>query len=202
MEQQKIKGQATSQAGGVLVININLTRGLAALLAAGMVLAAFLGYLAWGQGTVAASTPQAASTGMRQYYLTTDTHEGDEPDGTDGNGAGVCADGYHFASMWEILDPSNLKYNTVLGYNQDDSGKGPPSHVQGWVRTGNVSSAADTVGTGNCNNWTSNDPNDGSQGPQAELDSSWDTAWSFPGWVVAHDMSGCGHPIRVWCVED
>lgn len=201
MEQQKKKEQATSRTGGVLVININLTRELASLLAAGIVLAAFLGYLVWGQGTVAASTPQAASTGMRQYYLTPDTYEGNEPGGTDGNGAGVCADGYHFASMWEILDPSNLKYNTVLGYNRDDSGQGPPSNVAGWVRTGNVSSASDTVGTGNCNNWTSSSPS-GDQGPQARLDSSWDSAGHFPGWVVAHDMSGCGHPTQVWCVED
>jgi len=204
MKQQKVKEPATSRTEGVLVINLNLTRKLAALLAAGMLLATFIGYLVWGQGEVAASAsqaPLASSTGMRQYYLTKNTCEGSEPDGTDGNGAGVCADGYHFASMWEILDPSNLKYNTNLGYTTDDSGQGPPSNIVGWVRTGNVSSAADTVGTGNCDNWNSDDYL-GHQGPQAKFDSNWDTAGNFPGWIIGHNISGCGNLARVWCVED
>ncbi len=208
MKQKQVNKQATSRAGGVLVININLTRGLAALLAAGMLLATFLGYLVWGQGKVAASAPQvprAASTGMRQYYLTTSVYEGDAPTGSDGNGAGVCAAGYHFASMWELLNPSNLRYNTSLGYTTDDSGQGPPSNVRGWVRTGNVSNSTNgTVGTDNCDNWTTNDPggSGGQKGPQAKFNSNWDTAGTFPGWVVAHNISGCGNLVSVWCVED
>jgi hypothetical protein len=200
MKQQKRKEQATSSEGGVLVINVNLTRWLAVLLAAGMALAAFIGYLAWGQGKVTASAPQASlasSTGMRQYYLTEATYEGDQPTGTDGNGAGVCAAGYHFASMWELLDPSNLRYNTVLGHTKDDSGQGPPSDVPGWVRTGNVSSVTATAGTSNCGNWTIGIFESGSQ---AKLDLSWDTPGHFPGWVV--DTEECGQPRRVWCVED
>jgi hypothetical protein len=137
---------------------------------------------------------------MRQYYLTTEIMQGDEPDGTDGNGAGVCASGYHFASMWEILDPSNLKYNTVLGHTKADSGQGPPSYVQGWVRTGNVSSTSDPVGMGNCANWTSNQPTE--KGPHLLLDPSWDTAGNFPGWVVEHPLSGCASNAHAWCVED
>jgi hypothetical protein len=208
MKQQKVKEQATSQVEEVLVIEINLTRGLVALLVAGMLLAAFLGYLAWGQGEVAASAPQAplaSSTGMRQYYLTEDQYEGDEPGGTDGNGAGVCAAGYHFASMWELLAPSNLKYNTDLGYTRDDSGQGPPSATPGWVRTGNVSSSTSgTVGIDNCDNWSTNDPGGSGtpKGPQARFDSNWDTAGTFPGWVVENNVTGCGSFTRVWCVED
>ena len=199
-----MKEQTQVREEKVLVINLNLTRRLAALLMAGMLLAAFMGYLAWGQGEVAASAPQAplaSSTGMRQYYLTENQYEGDEPTGTDGNGAGVCAAGYHFASMWELLNPSSLKYNATLGFTRDDGGQGPPSNVRGWVRTGNVSSGTDTVGIGNCDNWTSNSYS-GPQGPQAKFDPDWDTPGTFPGWVVAHNASGCGNPTRVWCVED
>ena len=206
MKGQKVKGQATGQADGVLVININLTRGMGVLVVAGLVLVAFLGYLVWGQGEVAASAPQApraAYAGMRQYYLTTSaTYDGDGADGTDGNGAGVCASGYHFASMWELLDPSNLGYNTVLGYTTADSGQGPPSSdvAWGWVRTGNVSSTFDPVGTGNCENWTVT--NSFSYGAQAKFDSSWSSAGDFPGWVVENRAGGCAVLSRVWCVED
>ena len=195
MKQQRVKEQAAGRAGGVLVINVNLTRGLTALLAAGMLLAAFIGYLAWSQGEVSASAPQAplaSSTGMRQYYLTKLTYSTAEA------GAGVCADGYHFASMWEILDPSNLRYNTSLGLTEDDSGQGPPSNIWGFVRTGNVSSSDSTVGTGNCDNWTRVD--DTKTAPQAQLDSSWDTAGDFQGWVV--ENTWCDYNRWVWCVED
>jgi hypothetical protein len=75
---------------------------------------------------------------MRQYYLTTTSYNGAEPDGSDGNGTGVCADGYHFASLWEILDPASLKYNPSLGYVRDDSGQGPPTYLAGWIRTGYI----------------------------------------------------------------
>jgi hypothetical protein len=165
MKHQEMKEQATSSAGGVLVININLTRRLTAFLAGGMLLAAFLGFLAWDQGEVTASAPQAplaSSTGMRQFYQTKDVYT------TIQAGVGVCADGYHFASIWELLDPSNLEYNTTFGRTDDDSGQGPPSTGWGWVRTGNVSSSDTTVGTGNCDNWTSDSISLGA-GPQGGI---------------------------------
>ncbi|MFC2023661.1 hypothetical protein ACFLT5_02870 [Chloroflexota bacterium] len=143
-----------------------------------MLLTAFIGYLALSQGEVSASAPQAplaSSTGMRQNYLTT------LPYSTAGAGADACADPYHFASMWEILDPSNLRYNTSLGLTKDDCGQGPTSDKWGFVRTGNVSSSDDTVGTGNCDSWTVSAT---IRAPQAKLDSSWDTTGDFPGWVV------------------
>jgi hypothetical protein len=145
--------------------------GLVALLALALLVAALLGYLAWGQREAVASglqapldhardrpldhpfdlaqgrardrpfdraqdKPLAASAGLRGYYLTESTYNGADADGTDGNGAGVCAEGYHFASLWEILDPSNLKYDTGLGMVRDDSGQGPPTfpYFGGWLR--------------------------------------------------------------------
>ena len=188
----------------VLVINISLTQRRVVLLMIGMLVAAFIGYLVLDHGWVSASTRQTSvtsSSGMRRYYLTKSMYEGNQPTGTDGNGAGVCIAGYHFASMWELLDPSNLKYNTSVGYIRNDSGQGPPSNVMGWVRTGNASSSSDTVGTGNCDNWTSFN-SVGSFGPQAKFDSNWDTPGTFPAWVVGHNLSGCGSPTRVWCVQD
>jgi len=178
-----------------IVIDINLNRGLVTLLALALLMAAFVGYLTWGQKEAAASGPQApaaASTGMRQYYLTTDLHDGSEA-------LTACASGYHFASLWEILDPSNLKYNTDLGYTWEDSGQGPPTSTQGWVRTGFTSSTSNTEGQANCNAWTSSES--GHYGTRAFLPPSWTaavqdihvwTVWTF----------GCDFGFQVWCVED
>jgi hypothetical protein len=130
---------------------------------------------------------------MRQFYQTKDVYTAIEA------GVGVCADGYHFGSIWELLDPSNLEYNTFLGRTSDDSGQGPPSTDWGWVRTGNDSSSDTTVGTGNCDNWTNNSISLGA-GPQARLNPSWDTPGAFPGWAV--ENTWCNFNRFVWCVED
>jgi hypothetical protein len=184
-----------------IVIDINLNRGLVALLVLALLMAAFLGYLAWGQREAAASGPQAplaASSGMRQYYLTTTSYNGADADGTDGNGAGVCAEGYHFASLWEILDPSNLKYNTDLGYTWEDSGQGPPTSTLGWVRTGYGSSTSSTAGQGNCNAWTSSESSH--YGTRAFLPPSWTAVQDIHVWTVW--TFGCDFGFQVWCVED
>jgi hypothetical protein len=184
-----------------IVMDINLTRGLVALLALTLLMAAFVGYLAWGQREAAASGPQAPlaqSSGMRRYYLTQNTYNGAEADGTDGNGAGVCADGYHFASLWEILDPSNLKYNTDLGHTMDDSGQGPPTSVSGWVRTG-YGSGGDYgyAGQVNCDVWTSQGDKEGTC---AYLPPDWTAGQDIHVWEVI--KTPCFSTIRVWCVED
>jgi hypothetical protein len=184
-----------------IVIDINLTRGLMALLALALLMAALVGYLTWGQREAAASGPQAplaASSGMRQYYLTTTPYNGAEADGTDGNGAGVCASGYHFASLWEILDPSSLKYNTDLGYTKDDSGQGPPTYLRSWIRTGFGSSTAGTAGLGNCNAWTSSDSDH--RGTDAYLTQIWEGAEDIHVWNAG--LSSCLNELPVWCVED
>jgi len=177
-----------------LVINVNLTRGLVALLTLALLTAAFLGYLAWGQREVVASSPQAptaGSTGLRQYYRTMSTYDGSAADT-------ACAPDYHMASLWEILDPSNLKYNATLGWTNDDSGQGPPASYVGWVRTGWSSSSSSMAGLGNCESWSSNSNSD------------YGTYVSLPGdWAVAQDIGvwdantrTCEYPMSVWCVED
>jgi hypothetical protein len=199
----------------VIVIDINLTRGLLALLALALLMAAFLGYLVWGRGEVAASGPQAPldhpfdlaqgkplaqSSGMRGYYLTQSRYPGADADGTDGNGAGVCAEGYHFASLWEIMDPSNLKYNTDLGFVREDSGQGPPTggNVSSWVRTGYFGSTEASAGAGNCNVWTTGSSD--YYGTTARLSDNWTAGQDIHVWEVF--SPACNARKQVWCVED
>jgi hypothetical protein len=195
--------------------------GLVGLLALALLMVALLGYLVWNQREVAASglqapldhpfdlaqgkardRPLAASAGLRGYYLTQSTYNGAQADGTDGNGAGVCAEGYHFASLWEILDPSNLKYDTDLGMVRDDSGQGPPTfpYFGGWVRTGWISSTFGEAGTGNCNAWSSSDSGD--YGTTAYLPNDWTAGHDVHVWEVDTDTCDIAVLYRVWCVAD
>ena len=207
---------------GKVSIRIRYDRrsGLVALLALALLVVALLGYLVWNQDEVAASSPQASldhardrpfdraqdrplasSAGLRGYYLTQLWYNGADADGTDGNGAGVCADGYHFASLWEILDPSNLKYDTDLGMVRDDSGQGPPTfpYFGGWVRTGYNSGTSSTPGLGNCSAWTSSDSGD--YGTTAYLPNDWTAGQDIHIWEV--DTTTCDNILlRVWCVAD
>jgi hypothetical protein len=189
-----------------IVIDINLTRGLVVLLALALLGVALLGYLAWGRDEVAASGPRASldlaqdrplaqSSGMRQYYLTESGFN---------NGAEAltaCASGYHMASLWEIMDPSNLKYNTDLGRQQTDSGQGPPSDALGWVRTGYESrgSSSYPAGQGNCLAWTIGTYS--YWGTQAKLLSDW-TAGNEDIHVWEASTWQCNRNAPVWCVED
>lgn len=190
-------------------IRYNRRSGLGGLLTLALLVAAFLGYLAWNQREAAASGPQApldhaqnrslaSSAGLREYYLTQSTYNGADADGTDGNGAGVCADGYHFASLWEILDPSNLKYDTDLGRTQADSGQGPPTLSYGWVRTGYSSSTSSTPGWGNCNAWTSSSGEH--SGTTAYLPRDWTAGRDIYVWEVYAPR--CNVNRYVWCVAD
>jgi hypothetical protein len=177
-----------------IVIDIKLTRGLVVVLSCVLVGVGLLTYLPLtGKSAVAseAETAQAASTGMRLYYLTQSEYKG--------NGAlSACAAGYHFASFWELADPSNLKYNTSLGYMRDDSGYGPPYKI-GWVRTGYASSGTNVAGRANCLLWASNSGTD--YGTQAYLPSSWTAGDEDMGvWVVS--SIPCSGSASVWCIED
>ena len=191
------------------LIDIHLTRGLVVVLSLVLVAVATLGSLAWSRGEAVAAAPDAAAgvaaTGLRQFYLTKGAYTGADADGSDGNGAGVCADGYHFASLWEIVDPSNLVYNSALGWDWtelslvSDMGQGPPTHWTGWVRTGYASgSSVGTPGEDNCNAWSST--GDGEHGTVVSLRKDWSTTTGMHVWQPA--VSPCWGPQPVWCVED
>jgi len=62
----------------------------------------------------------SARGAARKYYLTQTFHDGNEV-------LTACAVGYHMASLWEIQDPTSLRYDNILGFNRADSGSGPPS---------------------------------------------------------------------------
>ena len=181
-----------------IVLDIRLTRefvvALVAVLATLMLLVhpALTGRSAEASGEETSEDASAASsTGMRQFYLTEVDFQGNQT-------LTACAAGYHFASLWEIIDPSNLRYNTTLGYAQSDSGHGPPSSVWGWVRTGYVTSDAET-GQGNCNDWASYSVH--RYGSRAQLPASWTGGYEDVGvWFCAREL--CNGDNHVWCIED
>jgi hypothetical protein len=130
--------------------------------------------------------------GVRQFYLSPGVHLGNEA-------LSACANGYHFASLWEIADPSNLRYNHSLGVTYDDSGSGPPSSSFGRVRTGYSSSNSSTAGEANCESWTSQSSPD--RGTIAYLPYNWTAGWDEIGvWTV--DTRPCWLSYHVWCIED
>ena len=165
---------------------------LAVLLVLAVLTVAFLGYLAWGYEEVAASSmqaPLAAVIGAREYYLTTSTYGAS-------SATTACESGYHMASLWEILDPTILRYNTTLGYTRADSGSGPPSYL-GWARTGYSSNHDGSVGQANCTGWSDTVGN----GTAVRLPQIWDTdTEDMHVWQV--QLTSCTSVARVWCVAD
>jgi len=111
----------------------------------------------------------------------------------------ACLPGYHMASFYELLDPSAIDYDTVLGDVEDDSGSGPVSNNSGWIRTGGAASSFT-----NCTNWMSVAAADG--GTVAILQSSAATlngaAKVSSPWSVFAGTASCDNSVNVWCVED
>ena len=75
-----------------------------------------------GLGQTAVESPLKRDA-RRSFYLTKTTHTGAQA-------LAACAEGYHMASLWEILNPSNLRYDTELGVVVGDSGFGPPKQCR------------------------------------------------------------------------
>jgi hypothetical protein len=136
----------------------------------------------------------------REYYLTAAEYYGNQP-------LGVCAAGFHMANLFEIADPSNLRYayDHPDAQNRHDNGQGPPTGVLGWIRTGESSRTDPIPGYSNCNTWQTNEvssagttagfPNHWANPAQGILALVWGTPWT------AIEQS-CSQQIRVWCVED
>jgi hypothetical protein len=192
-----MKEQENRQVSRILVIDINLTRPTVVLLVLAASVVALLGYLVWGHRQATASAdafPQAGPSGLRQYYLSDSFVLGADADTS-------CAAGYHMASLWEILDPSNLEYNTEHGLTKADSGEGPPTDSElGWVRTGYVSDDSNEPGLGNCNTWSTSSGS--SYGTCAGLSEGWEPLSPDVGvWNVSFFPCDLDF-ARVWCVED
>ena len=127
---------------------------------------------------------------QRSFYLTPTTHD-------TLTALQACASGFHTANIYEIYDPTGLRYDTQLGLTSNDSGSGPPasgSIHSGWVRSGRVASNLAVGGIGNCQAFQSNDPLD--VGHTATLT-------SFP--VIGpwqYLLRTCDEVAPVWCVSD
>lgn len=147
-----------------------------------------------GMPAAAQKKPTGTSDGARTFYMTTTLHDGSQA-------ASACAAGFHMASLWEILDVSNLKYDTTLGYVREDSGFGPPGGRSGWIRTGAIPREDATVGLANCLAWTSNDPLH--SGTKVALGVSW-SALTPPSPISPWTASvwACDATWPVWCVQD
>ena len=158
-------------------------------LALAALLAGLLGSVPWKAPPASASPTLAGSSFPLQYYLTTGSYFGNQA-------LSACAPGYHMASLWELLDTSNLHYNTSLGRASADSGHGPP-YYSGWIRTGYSGSSTGVPGEANCQAWTSN--SDGYYGTTVSLSSDWSAAEEdLLGWTA--DSTECSLKRPVWCV--
>jgi hypothetical protein len=137
----------------------------------------------------------------QKYYVTRTLHSVEEV-------SSACAAGYHFASIWEIADPSALKYNHELGWSGPDSGGGPPSAIKlfgntwpinGWVRTGYTTAITEPPGQANCSSWISSNPFH--WGTVANLPSNWLAGQKdIDVWNVG--VQTCDSLNFVWCVQD
>ena len=102
------------------------------------------------------------------------------------------------ASLWELLDTSNLRYSTARGFTTQDSGHGPPL-MGGWVRTGSDSGSTGAPGISNCHAWTSSSSSH--VGSYVYLPSDWTADYEdFMGWAIATAI--CSATLRVWCIGD
>jgi hypothetical protein len=135
-----------------------------------------------------------ASGPGRHFYLTNLSYATDKV-------LTACSPGYHMASLWEILDVSNLTYdvNHPAAHKKADQGFGPPSYWHGWVRTGWQADTTNVTGTGNCANWTST--SNTAYGVSVRLSRTWETA---PGDMFTWDANSfnCSVTGPVWCVMD
>ena len=89
----------------------------------------------------------------KSFYLTVTDHDGaDAPF--------ACVPGFHMASIYEILDPTGLTYDSGLGVTPADAGNGPPAGAvyQGWMRGGHDAAGSGGVFQANCQAYQSNNP--------------------------------------------
>ena len=189
--QEKDSNTQTSQER-TLVLSLDISRFLvAALLALAVIVMAAL--LVQGPAPASASGEalSAATDGMRRFYLAPAVANAPQA-------VGACESGYHFASLWEILDTSNLVYNTALGVMPSgaDNGSGPPTNMEGWVRTGYSMNNGINPGQANCLAWTSPTGN----GSTVKLPYDWATGGEIHIWDAG--VAACGSASYVWCVEN
>lgn len=149
------------------------------------------------------SATLAVAAARRRFYLTPGNPDRNTDPVFDGAHAlDACAAGFHMASLWEILDPSNLQYDSTLGpIPFRDSSGGPSTGLDlGWVRTGyETSDGNQAANLPNCGLWT--EAGGGQWGSRLLLRQDWAGAPSVMGpWSLS--VATCGFKGPVWCVEN
>ena len=175
-----------------LVLSLDLSRFLvSALLALAVIVMAALLMRGPAPASAAGEALSAVTDGMRHFYLAPAVANATEA-------VGACESGYHFASLWEILDTSNLVYDTTLGVvpSGADAGSGPPTNMEGWVRTGYSMNNGINPGQANCLAWTAMTGN----GSTVKLPYNWATGGEIHVWDAG--IAACGSASYVWCVEN
>ena len=158
-------------------------------------LATLMPLVSRGQG----NNPIVTQLQPRKFYLTQTEHTGSQA-------LTACASGYHMASLWEILDPSNLQYNKALGTTGD--GSGPPTSISlqnttvnvGWIRTGAASATGFGPGVSNCLIWTSDA--EIHTGTLVGLTPAWASSDVSPISPWRGLTVSCETQQQVWCVQD
>jgi hypothetical protein len=125
------------------------------------------------------------SDGRRRFYLTPSSAY------TGGEALAACDAGFHFASVWELVDLAALAYDASRGATFQDVDTGPPADLAGWLGSGNP------IGTsGQCNEWSSSSASVAGHARFLEL------LQFHPLLRLNRFVASCDTPLRVWCVED
>lgn len=137
-----------------------------------------------------------SSASLRKYFMSNSQNDAS-------HATAQCGPGFHMASMWELVNPSALSYDTTRGYTNADSGSGPPV-LSAWIRTGESAGTINIPGAANCNAWTSNSPND--YGTAVNLPFAWTYDPQFqPHYLTAPWMAAavtCDQVRPTWCIQD
>jgi hypothetical protein len=112
---------------------------------------------------------------------------------------GAVPAGFHMASLWEIFEPSHLRYDTALGVTDGGLGLRCSDRDSRMVRTGAGPSGFQPAPRANCHAWASSEAAD--FGTLVALSA----AWAFDGlgaspWAAVDDTCSSARPV--WCVED
>lgn len=132
----------------------------------------------------------------RRFYLSEGEHQGD-------TARFACVPGFHMASLWEILDVTQLRYDLNNGRTAEDSGFGPPTVEKGWIRTGKPDFVVVTTPGGvSCAGYTTTS----GTGTAIFLPQIWDS--DYPStinlrapWWYGEEIA-CTADLAVWCVEN
>lgn len=135
----------------------------------------------------------------RRFYISL------APGGLGVNGSGpttACAQGFHFASIDEILNLSQLAYDASQPFADAlaDMGAGAPHGHFAWVRTGGGSLNSGSPGLGNCFVWASASGADFGASV-ALIQGNWNGAAVNISPYFASQQT-CNLGLGTWCVEN